>query len=77
MCLTLAYALLFLWLSMMRKCHIMTHVVFVAELRHFLQYVFINRRCEVSPDGFLQLPVRTVEQSLQTIPQPSLPVRPP
>lgn len=32
-----------------RRRIIMTRVVFVAELRHFLQYVFINRRCELSP----------------------------
>lgn len=38
---------------------------FVAELRHFLQYVFINWRCDFSPCGFSQLPVRTVEGSLQ------------
>ena len=57
-----------LWLSEKRKCSIMTHVVFVAELRHFLQYVFINWRCELSPDGFSQLPVRTAEESMQPIP---------
>lgn len=51
----------------------MAHVVFVAELRHFLQYVFINWRCELSPYGFSQLPVSTVEESLQTIPSPRPP----
>lgn len=60
--------MLLLRLSKKRKCNIMTHVVFVAELRHFLQYVFINWRCELSPDGFSQLPARTVAESLQTIP---------
>lgn len=58
-----------LGLSKKRKCCIMTHVVFVAELRHFLQYVFINWRCELSPCGFSQLPVRRmVEESLETTP---------
>lgn len=50
-----------------RKCS-MTQVVFVAELRHFLQYVFINWRCELSPYGFSQLPVRTVDENLQALP---------
>ena len=58
-----------LGLSKKRKCCIMTHVAFVAELRHFLQYVFINWRCELSPCGFSHLPVRRmVEESLETIP---------
>ena len=60
-----------------RKFSIMAHAVFVAELRHFLQYVFINWRCELFPYGFSQLPVRTAEGSLQTIPQPYLPGCPP
>lgn len=74
MCLLLSLDISLPGLCKKRKRNIMTHVVFVAELRHFLQYVFINRRCELSPYGFSQIPVRrTVEASLQTIPQPSLP----
>lgn len=64
----------------------MTHVVFVAKLRHFLHYVFIKRRCEPSPYGFSQIPVRRtaeeeeeeeVQERLETLPQHPLPACPP
>lgn len=63
----------------------MTHVVFVAKLRHFLHYVFIKRRCEPSPYGFSQIPVRRkaeeeeeveVQERLETLPQHPLPACP-
>ena len=43
-------------------------VVFVREPRHFLEYVFIKRRCDPSPCGFSHSPARTVEQCLQSSP---------
>lgn len=74
MCLLLSLDISLPGLCKKRRRGIMTHVVFIAKLRHFLQYVFINRRSELSPYRFSQIPARrTVEASLQTIPQPSLP----
>lgn len=45
-----------------KRNNIRTHTDFVTDLRSFLQHVFNNWKCELSPSGFSQSPVRTVQR---------------